>query len=115
MRTFSYEANISSTTDNTAPKSNLKKLQIKIGTTDCKRDLGVLVSLDGPCHEQVCSSVSKAYRVLGLIKSSFYLLERLESLDLTERIADEKGDFKIVHVLEKVNWSVKNGILRPDQ
>jgi hypothetical protein len=146
----------------------------KLGTTDCERDLGVLVSSDGTWHEQVCSAASKANRVLGLMKSTFscwsddiariiyptfirphlefassvwnphlkydsntlesvqrratltresYHLpykERLERLGLTNlSFRRERGDFiqiyKIVHGLEKVNWSDKNKILRPNQ
>ena len=43
----------------------------KLGTTECERDLGVLVSSDGTYHEQLCSAASKANRVIGLMKSTF--------------------------------------------
>ena len=43
----------------------------KIGVTECERDLGVLVSSDGTCHEQFNSAASKANRVLGLMKNTF--------------------------------------------
>ena len=39
--------------------------------TECKRDLGVLVSSDGTWHEQVNSAATKANWVLGLTKNTF--------------------------------------------
>ena len=35
-----------------------------LDVTECERDLGVLVSSDSTCHEQVNSAASKANRVL---------------------------------------------------
>ena len=34
----------------------------KLGTTDCERDLGILVSSDGTWHELIYSAASKANR-----------------------------------------------------
>ena len=57
-----------------------------------------------------------------LTRESYHLpyQERLERLDLTDlSCRRERGDFiqiyKIVHGLEKVNWSYKNKILSPNQ
>ena len=36
--------------------------EIKLGFTECERDLGVLVSYDGTWHEQVNSEASKVNR-----------------------------------------------------
>ena len=43
----------------------------KLSKTACERGLWALVSLDGKWHEQVCSTESKANRVLGIMKSTF--------------------------------------------
>ena len=41
----------------------------KLGITECERDLDVLVSSNGTCHEQFFTAASKANWVLGLMKN----------------------------------------------
>ena len=79
-------------------------------------------SVWNPHLEYDSKTLESVQRIATLTRESHHLPyeKRLERLGLTDlKTRRERGDFiqiyKIVHGLEKVNWSEENKILRPDQ
>ena len=46
-------------------------MRTQLRATDCESDLGIIVSSHGMLYEQLNSAISKANKVLGLMKNTF--------------------------------------------